>query len=898
MLLKNHFYKLILFLTVLFYQSLYGSHYQGLDIYYDCLGGGLYKITIKTYRDCGSTVTIGEPGSASGLAIAFASGCGQPTLVNPWTEISSQEVTPICGGFLTKCTDPNASLNGVQEQIFEATYDFSGINCPVVFSANSCCRNASITNVTTPGSRYIYADVTINNSINPCNSSPRFSNLPIPYICLGQNFTFNQGAVDPDGDSLVYRIANCLGGTATANQPVAYVPPLTGATPIASNPPMTINPVTGDVSMNPNAIQTAIMCLFVDEYRKNASGVPVLIGTIERDIQVSVINCGGNVIPTVLGFPNYTNPIQTTYSLTDTACAAQPYSGIVQGFDQNPGQIITMNWNGGIVGADFQSIPGVNSSGLLTWANPIASPTPYSFVVTVADDYCPIGGFQQITCYLYVQGSSFQVVDTFTTNCNTAQFEAHPVGGTAPYVYSWSGDGNLDLNPFNNDSSLVHVYPGPGTYNYSVTITDANRCAFTQTGQVVITNSIILNAGNDSTVCSNVNYVIGNDSIPGYKYSWRPAIGLSDTTLAQPTFNFINAGVNPLSIVYTVVISDSTCSAVDFVDITVLPIPFATISGNTEICLGDSVTLTSSDGLNYLWNTGDTVKTIRVQINDTTTYTVTTTDLSGCSSLPGTITINAVPIPELATVNDTSICSGFTTPLEIINPQGVAIYNWYNSDTSSTIIFTGTTFTTPVLTATDTFYVQTVITPCTSSRKPVIVTIRPIPTAPTATADSICAGDSSDIIISTPITNATYDVYDAAVGGTLIGSGTTVNTSILNVSTTFYVEVIVNACTSSRTPVFVKVNPIPNTPTFTATPICAGQTGSLTVNNAQLGVSYSWFDSLNATTSFFTGITFNTPVLTDTITYFVEGTSLGCTSARVPATLIVKPLPIAVISGV
>jgi hypothetical protein len=54
--------------------------------------------------------------------------------------------------------------------------------------------------------------------------------------------------------------------------------------------------------------------------------------------------------------------------------------------------------------------------------------------------------------------------------------------------------------------------------------------------------------------------------------------------------------------------------------ITVSSPPVALISGSSSICFGQSVTLTASGGINYIWNTGDTTTSITNSPNDTTEF--------------------------------------------------------------------------------------------------------------------------------------------------------------------------------------------------------------------------------------------------------------------------------------
>ena len=74
-----------------------------------------------------------------------------------------------------------------------------------------CCRNNAITSLNNPGGRDLYIDATLNNTITPCNSSPRFLNDPVPFGCVGQPIVYNHGVSDLAGDSLTFALAPARG---------------------------------------------------------------------------------------------------------------------------------------------------------------------------------------------------------------------------------------------------------------------------------------------------------------------------------------------------------------------------------------------------------------------------------------------------------------------------------------------------------------------------------------------------------------------------------------------------------------------------------------------------------------------------------------------------------------
>jgi gliding motility-associated-like protein len=320
---------------------------------------------------------------------------------------------------------------------------------------------------------------------------------------------------------------------------------------------------------------------------------------------------------------------------------------------------------------------------------------------------------------------------------------------------------------------------------------------------------------------------------------------------------------------------------------------------NAQACPGNSVTVTIQNPqscASYNWYgspiggtpvaTGTSV-TINPFTADTTMY-VSVVGPGNCtfdSRVPVTISLINVPAPVS---NGASICPGNTTTLSISNPQANTTYNWYDAPTGGTLLTTGTAYTTPVLTATTTYYVQAVIPAgCSSAMTPVTVTVYPATAAPGVISPiTICTGNTATLQVQPVTTGYTYAWYSTATGGTALGSGSSYTTPVLSANQTYYAEAVSSdGCISTaRSPVQVIVNPPAAAPAVTSpVDICPGTSASLQVQNPQTGFTYQWYNNPGGLL-LATGTTYNTPVLNIAATFYVTASSgPGCESAATAA---------------
>lgn len=266
-------------------------------------------------------------------------------------------------------------------------------------------------------------------------------------------------------------------------------------------------------------------------------------------------------------------------------------------------------------------------------------------------------------------------------------------------------------------------------------IVERQGCTDTAEVTINVENKPVANAGVDTSVCIGESIQLQGSG--GSVYRWRPAIGLSDTTIANPIAS------PTTTTTYRVIVGTTGCESVDSVTVEVLPLPnaFASATSST-ICLGQSTTLSGTSGTIYRWSpsTGlddSTLQNPTATPIVTTNYTLTTFN-GNCSSTDQiTITVNP-PIAVDIINNDTTVCRGESFTLRVTGTADE--YIWLESGTqtpidSFTFISNQTQYYRVLGSANGCTELDSILVTVTGSD----VTILGV--------DSICAGDSTQITV-------------------------------------------------------------------------------------------------------------------------------------------------------
>ena len=413
-----------------------------------------------------------------------------------------------------------------------------------------------------------------------------------------------------------------------------------------------------------------------------------------------------------------------------------------------------------------------------------------------------------------------------------------------------------------------------------------------------------------------------NMTLPaGVSYTLNPAnpVNISNSTTTVTLTIYTSCNTPAGSTAFTVSSPDGLLGTVysnskNFVVSSCIPITASiSPSGPTTFCTGGNVTLTSSAGCSYLWNTGATIQSINVSTSGN--YSVTVTSGTGCTaSATQTVTVNANnPLSvSIAASPSGAICTGtnVTFTATPVNGGTSPTYQWkkngvvvgtnsstytnaglVNNDQIQCILTVGT----GVTCSTGSPATSNTITETVNANNPLSVSIAASPSG------AICSG-TSVTFTATPVNGGTSPTYQWKKNGVVVGtnSATYTNAGLVNNDQILCILTVGTGVTcSTGSPAISNiiteaVNQLP-TPIISAsgpTTFCAGRSVTLTTTE---GSSYLW--NTGQTTQSITKSSSSTQGY-ETINYTVRMTDAnGCSGTSLVTVVTINPNPKPNISG-
>ena len=377
--------------------TLNATHLVGGFISYQYVGtsgfGARYIVKITSYRDC-------KPGSIEfaddiDVCIYNRSDLRLYRTIN-FPKTKQEKVNPVGR---TDC--PEATQVCLEMAVFQAQIDLPTSAFGYYVKWEICCRNEQV-NLRNDQNDNPFIGQTYQTIIPPTNvknSSPSFTDVPVPFICINDTTDLVNYAIDPDGDSLVYKLATpWYGASITNNYPgcsPVYTPPVpinpldykvgyNGNIPFGANGIAQINSSNGVTTFLARQVGNYAVAIDLFEYRKG-----VLMSSTRLDMQILVINCTPNNKPTIsTGTRNYTIMAGENLCFDVTARDKDNHNISLSGI----GDLLT--GANGFTGnrATFTNAFGKGTvSSRFCWQTSCAqaSGKPYIFTAKAIDDGCP-----------------------------------------------------------------------------------------------------------------------------------------------------------------------------------------------------------------------------------------------------------------------------------------------------------------------------------------------------------------------------------------------------------------------------------------------------------------------------------------------------------------------------
>jgi len=452
-------------------------------------------------------------------------------------------------------------------------------------------------------------------------------------------------------------------------------------------------------------------------------------------------------------------------------------------------------------------------------------------------------------------------------------------------IVSWDWNFDDSASGSANTSTLpnpTHSFEAAGTHNVRLIVADGNGCSDTSFQSVTILPVPVVNVGADQLICAGS--VAALHATGAGSYVWGPsAAGLSCYSCADPT------ATPAATTTYLVTGTDatSTCSAIDSVTVTVVPLPAAPLTASLSYCQYEAaapLTATPADTAYTLhWYTtptggsplgGPPVPATEVAGTFTWYVSQSTSPEGGlCEGPRAAVTVTVYPQPIVpAAPSPLVYCQDATLPPLTATAGPGYMLLWYDLPAGGT----GST-TAPIPSSatpgTTVYYVsqQNSSTGCESPRTPITVSIIPGSAAPVTAGVTYCQFDAASPLTATPDAGLSLQWYSVSTGGTPLPGAPTPSTAIPGTFTWYVSQVNPAAsCESERAALTVTVHPKPVVAAGPDQAICQGSTATLTATGA---TSFVWSPAIACTDESCASGTVAPAVTT---TYTVIGESLGC----------------------
>tara|TARA_B100000809_G_scaffold136156_1_gene133714 strand:+ start:2461 stop:8448 length:5988 start_codon:yes stop_codon:yes gene_type:complete len=248
------------------------------------------------------------------------------------------------------------------------------------------------------------------------------------------------------------------------------------------------------------------------------------------------------------------------------------------------------------------------------------------------------------------------------------------------YIYDWYSPSNQLLYQGN-----VFGFVPDSSGTYSVVASDTNSVCQLFNDQFIQVNEFVVNAGNDTSVCSTLGYNLqGSSGASVTAISWESLSLLDDGSIYNPTI------LVDSTTTYILSVSEGGCTITDTVLISSVGLTPIFIPNDTLICIGDSFALDLTGATSIIWNpitnilnSASTSPSFIPVV--ATNYLASYTDINGCLNEDSiNVSLNELPIVTLP--SDTVFCPGETYLVQSVSNISSPSYLWNTNEITADII--------------------------------------------------------------------------------------------------------------------------------------------------------------------------------------------------------------------
>lgn len=267
--------------------------------------------------------------------------------------------------------------------------------------------------------------------------------------------------------------------------------------------------------------------------------------------------------------------------------------------------------------------------------------------------------------------TTYSVTATKGNNCSTTDAVSISVNAS-PIADAGTGDticesesatliangGGTYLWSNGNANNTITVSPA-SSETYTVTVTAANGCRDSDSVFVMVNPLPGVELGSSIDYCPPAPYAINASG--GGTYLWSTG----DTT------EFIEVTPTADETYCVTVTTDAGCVQSDCVDLFVRPAVVADAGADVTICEGEEAELNATGGTSYHWSDGSNSNPNTVDPVETTTYTVTVSNIYGCEDVDDVIvTVKDAPDVTLFGFDTTFYCLNHSPVIIAGSPTG------------------------------------------------------------------------------------------------------------------------------------------------------------------------------------------------------------------------------------